>query len=59
MKSDLHYSNNDGQVLRIAIPPLTEERRKQLVKQVHHHAEDAKVSARNIRRTRWRRCVSS
>jgi ribosome recycling factor len=51
MKSDLGITpNNDGQVLRIATPPLTEERRKQLVKQVHHHVEDAKVSVRNIRR---------
>jgi ribosome recycling factor len=51
MKSDLGITpNNDGTVIRIAIPPLTEERRKQLVKQVHHHVEDAKVSVRNIRR---------
>jgi ribosome recycling factor len=51
MKSDLGITpNNDGTVIRIGIPPLTEERRKQLVKQVHHHVEDAKVSVRNIRR---------
>jgi ribosome recycling factor len=51
MKSDLGITpNNDGTVIRIGIPPLTEERRKQLVKQVHHQVEDAKVSVRNIRR---------
>jgi ribosome recycling factor len=51
MKSDLGLTpSNDGQVIRLGIPPLTEERRKQLVKQVHHHIEDAKVSIRNIRR---------
>jgi ribosome recycling factor len=51
MKSDLGITpNNDGQVIRIAIPPLTEERRKQLVKVVHSTVEDAKVSVRNIRR---------
>ena len=42
--------NNDGQVIRLNIPPLTEERRKQMVKMVHGHVEDAKVSIRNIRR---------
>jgi ribosome recycling factor len=42
--------NNDGQVIRLNIPPLTEERRKQMVKMVHGYVEDAKVSIRNIRR---------
>lgn len=42
--------NNDGQVIRLNIPALTEERRKQMVKMVHGHVEDAKVSIRNIRR---------
>lgn len=42
--------NNDGQVIRLNIPPLTEERRKQMVKVVHGHVEDAKVAIRNIRR---------
>jgi ribosome recycling factor len=42
--------SNDGQVIRIAIPPLTEERRKQLVKLVHNHVEEGKVAVRNIRR---------
>lgn len=42
--------NNDGQVIRISIPTLTEERRKQMVKVVNSHVEDAKVSVRHIRR---------
>ncbi len=51
MKSDLGITpNNDGSVIRIAIPPLTEDRRKQLVKVVHSTVEDAKISVRNIRR---------
>ena len=51
MKSDLGVTpSNDGQVIRLSIPPLTEERRKQLVKTVHSMVEDAKVSVRNIRR---------
>lgn len=41
---------NDGQVLRIVVPPLTEERRKNLVKQVKQDAENAKVAVRNIRK---------
>jgi len=51
MKSDLGLNpNNDGMVLRIAIPQLTEDRRKELVKQCRKKAEDAKIAARNIRR---------
>lgn len=42
--------SNDGKVIRINIPPLTEERRKDLVKQAKNMAEQAKVSVRNIRR---------
>lgn len=50
-KSDLGINpNNDGKIIRIAIPPLTEERRKEIVKQVHKRGEEAKVSLRNIRR---------
>jgi ribosome recycling factor len=50
-KSELGLNpTNDGQVVRIAIPALTEERRKQLVKLVHGHVEEAKVALRNIRR---------
>lgn len=41
---------NDGIVLRIAFPPLTEERRKDICKQIHKMAEDCKVAVRNIRR---------
>ena len=50
-KSDLGLTpSNDGQVIRLSIPPLTEERRKQLVKTVHGMVEESKVSVRNIRR---------
>ena len=50
-KSELGLNpNNDGQVIRIGIPPLTEERRKQLVKLVHNHVEEGKIAVRNIRR---------
>lgn len=41
---------NDGQVIRLAFPQLTEERRKELAKQVRKYGEDAKVAVRNIRR---------
>lgn len=41
---------NDGKVIRITFPPLTEERRKEIVKSIHKMAEDAKVSIRSIRR---------
>jgi len=41
---------NDGKVIRISIPPLNEERRKELVKQAKNLAENARVSVRNIRR---------
>lgn len=51
MKSDLGLTpSNDGKVIRINIPLLTEERRKQLVKVVRKNSEDAKVAVRNIRR---------
>ncbi|OZM58603.1 ribosome recycling factor [Lottiidibacillus patelloidae] len=50
-KSDLGLTPaNDGNVIRIAIPALTEERRKELVKVVKKYAEDAKIAIRNIRR---------
>ena len=42
--------SNDGKVIRIAIPPLTEERRKELVKQAKAQAEQSRVAVRNIRR---------
>jgi ribosome recycling factor len=41
---------NDGSMLRLSFPPLTEERRKELVKQIHKYAENGKVAIRNIRR---------
>lgn len=51
MRSDLGLNpSNDGQVIRLSIPPLTEDRRKQLVKNVHQMVEEAKVSVRNVRR---------
>lgn len=51
LKSDLGLTpSNDGKIIRIAIPPLTEERRKELVKLVHKMCEEYKVAVRNIRR---------
>ncbi len=51
LKSDLGLNpTNDGSVIRIAIPALTEERRKELVKVVKKEAEEAKIAIRNIRR---------
>ena len=51
LKSDLGLTPaNDGKIIRITIPPLTEERRKELVKIVSKTAEDYKVAIRNIRR---------
>lgn len=41
---------NDGKLIRVPIPPLTEERRKELVKKLHGVAEDHRVSMRNVRR---------
>ena len=51
LKSDLGLTpNNDGSIIRLNIPALNEERRKQLVKQVHQQVEESKVAVRNIRR---------
>ena len=51
MGSDLGINpTNDGTVIRLAFPPLTEERRKELVKVVRHKAEEGKVAVRNLRR---------
>ena len=51
MKSDLGLSpNSDGQSIRLAIPPLTQERRTELVKTINKKTEEAKVALRNIRR---------
>lgn len=41
---------SDGSIIRLPIPPLTEDRRKELVKQVHAKTEDARVAVRNVRR---------
>lgn len=50
-KSDLGINpTNDGKVIRLAFPPLTEERRKELVKAVSKKTEDAKIAVRNVRR---------
>src|SRR2546428_13185621 len=51
MASDLGLTPiNDGKVIRLTIPPPTEERRKQLAKTVAKHAEEARVAIRNTRR---------
>lgn len=50
-KSDIGITpQNDGKVIRLTFPPLTEERRKELVKQVKKYTEEAKVAIRNVRR---------
>jgi ribosome recycling factor len=50
-QSDLGLNpSNDGSVIRIAFPPLTEERRRDLIKVVKHMAEEGRVAIRNIRR---------
>ena len=49
--SDLGISpSNDGNVIRLGFPPLTQERRKELVKQLHGRAEEGRVAVRNVRR---------
>lgn len=51
LASDLGLTpNNDGIVIRLNLPPLTEDRRRDLVKRVHHRTEEARVAMRNIRR---------
>ena len=51
MASDLGITpSNDGNVIRLAFPPLTEERRKELIKLVHHRGEEGRVAVRNVRR---------
>jgi len=50
-KSDLGINpNNDGQVIRLAIPPLNQERRREMVKTLHKKLDEHKVAIRNIRR---------
>ena len=49
--SDLGMNpNNDGNLIRLNVPPLTKERRNELIKLVHKYIEDAKIAIRNIRR---------
>ena len=49
--SDLGLNpNNDGKVIHLNLPPLTEERRRDLVKHVHHRLEESRIAVRNIRR---------
>ena len=51
LSSDLGLTpNNDGKVIHLNLPPLTEERRRDLVKHMHHRLEEARVAVRNIRR---------
>ncbi len=51
LASDLGLNpNNDGKAIRLNLPPLTEQRRRDLVKVVHHRLEEARVAVRNIRR---------
>lgn len=51
MSSDVGINpSNDGNVIRLSFPPLTEERRKELIKLVHHRGEEGRVAVRNIRR---------
>ncbi len=51
MESDLGLTpNNDGQTIRLAIPQLTEERRKEMVRLIHKMAEEGRVAVRNVRR---------
>ncbi|HEX7040906.1 MAG TPA: ribosome recycling factor [Trueperaceae bacterium] len=51
LESDLGFNpNNQGDNIFISVPPLTDERRRDLVKTVHHMAEEARVAVRNIRR---------
>ena len=50
-QSDLGFNPvNDGQLIRIVIPTLTEERRREMVKMVHKRVEEAKIAVRNVRR---------
>lgn len=51
LASDLGLTpNNDGKVIRLNLPPLTEQRRRELVKVVHNRLEDSRVALRNVRR---------
>jgi ribosome recycling factor len=51
MESDLGLTpNNDGQIIRLPIPQLTEERRKEMVRLIHKMAEEGRIAVRNVRR---------
>ncbi len=51
LASDLGLTpNNDGKVIRLSLPPLTEQRRRDLTKVVHNRVEEARVAVRNVRR---------
>ncbi|CAG1013252.1 Ribosome-recycling factor [Anaerolineae bacterium] len=51
LTSDLGLNpSNDGTLIRLALPPLTQERRKDLVKMMHHRLEEARIALRNVRR---------
>jgi ribosome recycling factor len=51
LESDLRLTpGNDGTIIRLPLPPLTQERRRDLVKQVHHRLEDGRIAVRNVRR---------
>jgi ribosome recycling factor len=51
LKSDLGLTpSNDGAIIRLSIPPLTEQRRKELIRVVHARTEDGRVAVRNVRR---------
>ncbi|HEV2474739.1 MAG TPA: ribosome recycling factor [Chthonomonadales bacterium] len=60
LKSDVNLTpNNDGSSIRLNIPPLNEERRRELIKQVHAKAEAGRVAVRNIRHDAVKRLQSS
>lgn len=59
-ESDLNLNGqNDGEKIRINIPPLTEERRKQLVSVVHQKIEEARIAIRNSREDAWKKIKSA
>ncbi|HYO50285.1 MAG TPA: ribosome-recycling factor, partial [Chloroflexia bacterium] len=50
-KSEMGFNpSNDGRIIRIPIPPLTEERRREMVKMVKHKVEEGRIAIRNVRR---------
>ena len=52
--SDMGFSTaNDGRVVRISLPPLTEERRNDFIKLIHQKAESTRIALRNVRQTSW------